>query len=290
MSGPLAGHTTWSLDAGWTGNAVDEYGVLWKVTKDVGWAAAPAPRVERTPRVSTDGVHPARSTRDARLIVLEGKAEAPDAASRDAAIDRFTALFAGGRGQVLTVADQHLTRHAYVELDGEPSTDALSTRVFTWSIRMLAPDPLKYGPEQVASVGLPTRGSATGVLFPLAFPLDYGVTSGASAGELLLGNPGRAAYHPRLRIDGPVTNPRVWMVETGAEVRLGMTVPVDQYVDLLLRDRRVLLQGVASRRFAVTYAGDWLAVPPGGGTLRWEADSFDDRATLWAWAPDGAWL
>lgn len=259
-----------------------------------GWHSGAGSRVELLSRPAADGAFDAgRILREPRVVTLRGWVYGDTRAEVAARLLELTGLFGDGRAVSFAMSDpDYGLLSARVHLSGgtEPDVEWDTPTAARWALSLTAADPRKYGAEQVASVGLPTRGSATGLVYPLAFPVDYGVTSGASAGELLLGNPGRVAYHPRLRIDGPVTNPRVWMVETGAEIRLGMTVPAGQWVDLLLRDRRVLLQGVASRRFAVTYQGDWLAVPPGGGTLRWEADSFDEAAQLWAWAPDGAWL
>lgn len=294
MTAIAQGVVTYTLNDGsqvWTGNAYDGNGTFWIVDSEEGWTDGASVRLDTESRAAADGLADEGHRYGGRLIALRGRAHFTSLEQVRAAQRSLTSLLAhGSRAATLTVSDGYVTTLARVRLAGEPQTRLLSPLMLEWRIELLAPDPLKYGPEQIASTGLPSRGSATGIVYPLAYPLDYGVTTGASAGELLLGNPGRVAYHPRLRIDGPVTNPRIWLVETGAEVRLNMTVPVDQHVDLLLKGRRVLLQGVASRRFAVTYSGDWLAVPPGGGTLRWEADSYDDRAQLWCWAPDGAWL
>jgi hypothetical protein len=105
-----------------------------------------------------------------------------------------------------------------------------------------------------------------------------------------LENAGTASYHPRLRIDGMVANPVVQMVETGAWVRFYGTVAAGQWLDFDLGRRRVLLNGQVSQRNRVTFGGDWLAVPVGGGTVSWTADSYDSSHELSVWGYEGAWV
>ena len=79
------------------------------------------------------------------------------------------------------------------------------------------------------------------------------------------------------------------MAETGAWVRLNGTIPAGQYVDLLMADRKVLLHGdISIRHWPVTYSGDWLAIPVGGGSVAWTDDGGDPAAKLSVWGYEGA--
>ena len=108
---------------------------------------------------------------------------------------------------------------------------------------------------------------------------------------MAVANGGTAAYWPRLRILGPVTNPVVTLVESGAWVRINGTIPAGQYVDINAPQvRNVLLHGdVSIRHWPVTWSGDWLAVPPGGGSVTWSADTADPAALLSVWSYEGSW-
>jgi hypothetical protein len=125
----------------------------------------------------------------------------------------------------------------------------------------------------------------------LAYPLDYGVPPGVTPGAITLPNAGTASYHPRLRIDGGVTNPRISLAETGDLIAINYTIPDGQWVDINAgKPREVLLNGLVSLRNVTTYVGNWCAVPVGGGSLSWTADGFTANHSLSAWGYEGAWV
>lgn len=123
----------------------------------------------------------------------------------------------------------------------------------------------------------------------LQYPLDYGVPAGQTPGSISVGNTGTATYWPRLRIDGPVTNPVVTCNETGDQIRYTGSVLAGQWLDVDTTNRRVLLNGQVSVRRNVTSSGNWLAVPQGGASISWAADTVDPAAQLSVWSYEGAW-
>ena len=159
----------------------------------------------------------------------------------------------------------------------------LSGRHAAWSVTLAAPDPLLYGPPTYGSAGLASATPGAGLLYPLAYPLDYGLPPGVTPGAVSVPNAGTAAYWPRLRIDGPVLNPVVTLVESGAWVRYNGSLLAGQWLDWDMANRRVLLQGQVSVRQRVTSSGNWLAVPVGGGSVVWTADTADPAALLSVW-------
>ena len=113
------------------------------------------------------------------------------------------------------------------------------------------------------------------------WPTDWGIPEGVTPGAVSVPNAGTAAYWPRLRIDGPVLNPVVTLMETGAWVRINGAILAGQWVDMDMANRRVLLQGqVSIRHWPVTFSGNWLAVPVGSGSITWTADTADPAALL----------
>jgi len=152
-----------------------------------------------------------------------------------------------------------------------------------------APDPLKYGPPTYGTATLSTATPGAGKIYPVAYPVDYGIPPGVTPGAASVANAGTAAYWPRLRILGPVTNPVVTLVESGAWVRYTGSLLAGQWLDLDMANRRVLLQGQVSVRQNVSSAGDWLSVPPGGGSVTWSADGADPAALLSVWGYEGSY-
>jgi hypothetical protein len=287
--GPLPGEVTYSL-GDWVGNSVDEFGVVWKVRKESGWAGTAPRRTARQPKAGQAGSWPAPSYAGERPITLEGVAQAPNPVERENAKDRLAAL-AGEPDLVLWVNERHLSRQAHVQLEGDGAdiTDLTST-AFEFVIDVVAEDPLKYGPEAFAQAAFIGAGAGTGRVWPRAWPRDWGAPLGPPPGSVAVANAGTAPYFPKLlRIPGPTLNPVVTLNETGDSIRFNGMVDAGQWLDIYPAQRRVMLNGVASRRFAVSASG-WLAIPVGGGTLSVGADSVGAESIMSVWFWEGAWL
>jgi hypothetical protein len=160
-----------------------------------------------------------------------------------------------------------------------------------FAFAVTACDPLLYGPQVFAQTSLAATSAGTGLVYPLAYPLDYGVPAGVTPGAITVANSGTASYFPRLRIDGPVTNPVVSLVETGDQIRFRGTIAAGQHLDINWgTPRRVTLgDNAVNQRHKVSYTGNWLAVPVGGGSISYTADDADPAALLSVWSYEGAW-
>jgi hypothetical protein len=163
--------------------------------------------------------------------------------------------------------------------------------IFDWSLVLDATDPLLYGAPTFTTASLASTAPGAGRIWPRAWPRDWGVPAGVTPGAVSLSNAGTASYWPRLRIDGPVPNPTVTLVETGDSLRINHNLLAGQWIDVLLGDRKVLLQGRTSLGNSIDRAsvGSWLAVPPGGASISWTADAADPAALLNVWGFEGAW-
>ena len=251
-----------------------------------GWLSR-ALRRERQDRAQQSGAWPSTGQDSALPITVRGQAVySTDVA---AAAERRTILALGGQGvSDFTVTDPAGIGTRQVELDAlivSPVRDAM----FTYSLVVTACDPVMYGPLTFASTSLSGTAGGTGLVYPLAYPLNYGVAPGVTPGALTLLNGGTTSYWPRLRIDGPVPNPRVTLVETGDTIRYGATLAAGQWLDIDCANRRVLLNGQVSVRHLVSSSGSWLAIPTGGGSITWTADAADPNAELSVWGYEGAW-
>lgn len=252
-----------------------------------GWLSKSLRR-DRQDKAQQDGAWASQGYSSAATFTLSGLAVYADAAS--AATERRQLLALGGRGSTeLTVEDESGAGTRMVELDAA-NVSPVRNSMFTWSFTVTATDPLLYGPVAFGDTTLANSGGGTGLVYPLAYPLDYGVAPGVTPGAITVANNGTASYFPRLRIDGPVTNPVVTLVETGDTVRFNGTVAAGQHLDINWgQPRRVTIgDNPVSMRHKVTYSGNWLAVPPGGASIAYSADDSDPAATLKVWSYEGA--
>ena len=267
----------------------DDSGTFRVVETVTGWDDGPAVRSGLASKSQQDGSWDGTGYSSERVVGLAGLVQEPTAAAAQAFKDSLTALRPQG-SHVLEVVNGVGTRTSVVRVTAGATFDWLDDTAFTYALQVTAPDSLKYGPLAFATATLSTATPGAGLVYPLAYPLDYGIAPGVTPGAVSVANAGTAAYWPRLRVDGPVTNPVVSLVESGAWVRYNGSLLAGQWLDIDLANRRVLLQGQVSVRQKVTSSGDWLTISPGSSSIVWAADSADPAALLSVWSYEGSWI
>lgn len=121
------------------------------------------------------------------------------------------------------------------------------------------------------------------------------ITPGANAGELGIPNPitnpitsalnvtaqqfvvnqGDAPSWPRVRIDGPITNPELLNNTTGLRVRIVYTLAAGEWLDVFFDRGAIMLNGVADRYSALDFSqSTWWQVGSGINDIRLFAAAF----------------
>lgn len=287
--------TTWRRAVAIGTFVADSDGSDFRATQSLaGWEDSAPVRLDVQDRAQQDGGWDAPGTYGARVISHQGVVQQASRAAALAVLDDLQALTPHTVHEFL-VDDPFLgVRSAMVRVMTGATVEWSAPNRFRYSIQLLAPDPLKYGPEVFEQTSLTATGGGAGLAYPLAYPLDYGLAPGVTPGAITVANAGTASYFPRLRIDGGtlgVTNPVVTLVETGDVVRFNGMVAPGQHLDINWGvPRRVTLgDNPVSMRHKVTYSGNWLAVPVGGGSIAYSADDADPAALLSVWSYEGAW-
>lgn len=257
--------------------------------KITGWDDAPQIRAGVEDRSQQDGGWDGSGFYSPRVITIEGVVVQQSHADAKAVADQLMAL-SPRQSHLLKVDNDAIgLRTATVRVTVGAVLEWIGGEAFTYTLQLTAPDPLKYGHDITNSTTLTTTGGGTGLTYPLAYPRDYGATGGITPGMLFATNDGTADYWPRIKITGPVTNPVLTVNETGDSFRFNGTVEDGQTLDVLCADRRVVLNGYASRRFLAEVSGSWLSIPPGGATLSVAADSTGTGAKFEIFYFEGAW-
>jgi len=260
-------------------------GVSFRATGDLpGWDDSPGVRSGLLVKAQQDGDWDATGFSDARVVTISGAVVEASAQAAYAVAQQLAALRPQQVVEVVVVNATIGTLSAMARVTVGVKPSWIGTTAFEYTLTVTAPDPLKYGAQTYATATLSTATPGAGKVYPVAYPLNYGIAPGVTPGAVSVSNAGTAAYWPRLRILGPVTNPVVNLVESGAWVRYTGSLLAGQWLDLDLANRRVLLQGQVSVRQKVSSSGDWLSVPPGGGSVTWSADTADPAALLSVWA------
>lgn len=142
--------------------------------------------------------------------------------------------------------------------------------VATADIELFATDPLIYSDTLFSqTTTLPT--SPTGLVWNLTWPLNWGGTS--AAGSIFANNVGNFAASAVIRIDGPVTNPRVENVTAGKTIELNLVIATGDFVVIDTGDRTVLLGGTASRYSNLTNDSTWWDLQPGVNEVTFRAST-----------------
>lgn len=261
---------------------VDAFGCDWRTVSPIdGWDGSPSTTFALTqkPRQPGGWLGP-RPQLTPRSIVLQGLVQAPDADALEAALDRLNeAAVMTAPGAVLSIQRGSVARTSTVYRDGDVEPVEVTGTLYQWTVNLTAPDPRKYGPTLTASTGLPH--SSGGLTWPVTWPIEW---SGVSdSGTLSIDNPGNADAPLVLRIDGPVTAPKIRHVASGAELVLASNyaLPAGSFLTVDMEARTVLEGGTASRNGWITSRG-WFQLDKGANDLIFSADTYNATARLTA--------
>ncbi|MGG7510959.1 hypothetical protein [Plantibacter sp. YIM 135249] len=153
------------------------------------------------------------------------------------------------------------TLTAQVELGGQPQFSLIQQDgVAEFTIPLLARDPRKYGPAEVAGpMGVPTAG--VGILSPITSPVTTGAPG--NSGQVVTTNTGRAETWSVIDITGGLSGGFELTCSTGAIVRFERVIPNGSTVHVDLKRMTAVLDGQNSVGSYLTRRESW-SVPPGG--------------------------
>ncbi len=124
------------------------------------------------------------------------------------------------------------------------------------ALQFYAPDPRMYGQTLTLTTGLRTAG--TGMVFPLVFPLSYGMAG--SGGSVSFTNSGTANTEPVLTVSGALSAGfQITWVETGQHLTYSFPVGSDLVIDC--GAGTATTQG--QDRTVYLTQRDWFSVPAG---------------------------
>lgn len=165
-----------------------------------------------------------------------------------------------GRARRLAWVDEDTIKYGYVE----------GILVFE------ATDPIRYGDAQVRAVALaePSGGRAYPKTYPRAYG-NVGIPNTTSAE-----NDGTFPVFPTFTVTGPVTNPRIEHIETGAKLEVGIVLGPTDFLTLDAEAATVMLNGSASRYNLLTLDSTWFPLTPGVNTIRYSAGGVEVGSTV----------
>lgn len=128
--------------------------------------------------------------------------------------------------------------------------------------------------------------STEGRTYPRVYPMTYTL---GEANILTVTNAGNFPTRPVVRFDGPTTNPRIQNVDTGAELRVNITLASGEFLVVDFGSKEILLNGTASRYNLRDASSSWWELPPGDTDVRFISSTYAPEASMTVSWRD-AWL
>lgn len=214
---------------------------------------------------------------EARQVVIDLTVRGDDAADCQANIDSlvkawyFDARPVSSYDQIVDLSVK-VPGQAERFLKGRPrkleiDTSNLKSGKATASLEFVAGDPRWYS-YVLRSATLNVTAPASGRGYNRSFDYGYG---GGSSSAVSAVNAGSISTPPSMTVYGPLTNVTVTNETTDQSITITYTLASGEFLDLDFAERTVLLNGTASRYYAMT--GDWWDLAPGTNTLRMTANS-----------------
>lgn len=252
----------------------DADGNDWILYDIEGWLAPASSSGTVTPRTARNGGWRSKAFYAPKGLTLRGTvvSAAPNVGD---IVDRLVDAIPLDIPQALTVFGvNYEDRLTFVRQEGEPDIAIVSPYEASFSIGLVAPDPLKYGSiEQVAATNLPS--SVGGLTVPFSVP--FSINSVTVSGSAQVDNSGNAVTYPRVIIYGPVDDARLTNVATGETLFTNLDIAAGEYLDLDFANHTAYLNGTASRRGNVS--GTWFSLAPGTNFIAFNSPTYSAAAS-----------
>lgn len=261
-----------------------DQGLYW--TDLTGWWGLPDLRGETDDKPGTHGRFVrTQYLRSSRVLTLTGHILAGSNRELMAVRDRLESKLAEGYGLMRVVTSEYGAWDRMVEIDTLDIEPDHGKHYVKFTVDMVAPDPRRYGPEQlVGPVDLPV--STGGVNLPQRMPWNFGSTTQES--RLIVSNGGAIPVYPTILVSGGFDSVTVVDITGGRRLSLQWPIPAGETLALDSGARRATM-GVSDITRWMTNR-QWFEILPGDThEFRFEALGPIDSPQMWARFKIGAW-
>lgn len=265
------------------------------MTEVTGWDDLPPVTSGNTQRSMYHGSYAGSKYARERVITWTGVMNLPDTMTWNeeiAALRKATTISDTELPITFRTIDEELVCYGSVTARAIPNNRLFgAAQIANIAIQFTASDPRKYEVSSTTvSVGLPAVASS-GLVYPLEYPLDYGVASVTGSGSF--NNVGDAPLPCRWVITGPVDNPVIFNDTTGKFIELAITLAAGETVAIDTSDSSIILNGTTDRLYTKTVLSSPISsmeLAPGINSLRASAASWSSGAGATITAHNGAYF
>ncbi|WP_324787019.1 phage distal tail protein [Streptomyces sp. H51] len=262
---------------------------------DLGGVAAPERRTADVDNPTGDGGFPGVDLFGMRTLSIEAGIRTPD--DPGAALDLLAQLqqvtgvdsirkVAGARAMLRLKLPGRDTKCLFGRWRRVEAA-SMSQAVYGWipiTLEFTVTDP-RWHADTLQALVLPldVSNDSQGFTAPVVAPITTGVSNPSERPGWVFNGGDQPAW-PTVRIEGPVTNPKVWVVETGRYLRLQTTLGAGERIDIDTRPgtRWVLRNGSGNAAPALTAGSrmDLFQIPSGRSEIRWTATDYTNTCRL----------
>lgn len=160
----------------------------------------------------------------------------------------------------------------------------------TLSLPLVAADPRIYSAVLHSANVTASAGAAVGFGFALRFPLSFG--GGSTVADVLATNNGNASAPATVRIDGPISSPRITNATSNLVIALNYTLGVGEYITIDTEARTIILNGNTNRYSALDFTSTtgWWSLLPGTNDIRLSGGGITGGVTALTVSYRDAWI
>jgi hypothetical protein len=152
----------------------------------------------------------------------------------------------------------------------------LGVGLVSFSISIIAPDPLLYDPadQTSGSIAVPFGG---GVILPTLVPF---VRAASTGGHALLANHGNETTYPLLTLVGPLTSPYMLNQASGQYLQLAYTIPFGSSAVVDMKNNTIALASGLGLLETKVQGSSWWGLVPGDNPLSFSTGNSGDTGWL----------
>jgi len=269
--------TTIALGTGPVLGTRDDDGTIWRINQGgfTGWGE-PASSLFPVRKPRQQGAWAGKSFNIERTMTVAGTITAQTPALLNAAIEALLTAVTNDEF-IMTVTENGVPGWVAARKQGETLTPKVTNLIANYSIQVVSLDSRKFGTALTASTFLPA--STGGLQWPDRWAQKWPAT--VISGQVSLINPGNEVGPVVLRLDGPVTGPRIGHVGTGAVLVFSssLVLGTGEWLTVDMDKHTAMANDQASRSSYITSRG-WSGFDPGVNVWSFAATSYDPASKL----------
>lgn len=240
-----------------------------------GWSSTSEIESLFTPVGSTDGAIPSSFfPANARQITMAGYVEAPDRATRELLEAYVLGTVFKRNKELIVTRYETIPKFVRVRVSGKREILTNITKTgFRWSVPLTAPDPTKYGLDELTGTAGVSGFSSSGLTFPITFPLVFNSSTPTSDNSVNIVNEGNGFSYPNFTLYGPLN--KGWYLQnitTSETIRFDVGLIAGDILTIDFRQELALLNGAP---VVTTVVGDFWRLIPGSNKIKLFANPDD---------------